>query len=707
MIPDLKVRHRLLLMPLLATAALFVVFVVAEISGARNQRQLRSLSTRLIPALEASRALETTLSSIQRALQDAVAGEDETILQETQLLRDQFLTLMSEARQLDDSRTDELGALQDRFLHYYDLAAETTLHLIYGGRTDTDLVITLETMTQSYTRLDASLKAHTQAAREAVSKAFAATVRNDARARLINGVHILTSVILLCLVSFYLARSLTRPLSDLVAVLRLSEGDTSVRAEVQGGGEVSELASAFNEMMDKIDAGRSAIEAHSWLMTGLTGLADALGSPTDLKSLGDVIVRSLAQHTGALVGAMYLVDGQGVFELAGQYGCVSEEGLSDGFKVGEGLLGQAAKDRETLRIASVPADYMRVSSGLGAAPPQSLLMVPIERGDGVAGVVELGGYREFTDQQAKFVELSGERIAVAIDSLRYKLRLQTALHETRRQASELEEKQRELAQANETLEEWTQRLETSNRDLEAFAYVASHDLQEPLRKIEVYAQRFEQKCGDGLNPQGREYLGRMRGASQRIRALINDLLSFSRVTTRAEPFQPADLGAVIEQATGDLEVSIEHSGAEVEVGPMPTVQGDPAQLGQLFQNLISNALKFRRKGVKPSIRIWARPVDGELAEANGSPAPGRCEISVEDNGIGIEEKFYDKIFQVFQRLHGRSKYEGTGIGLALCRKIARRHGGEISVASVPGRGSRFSIILTVSEPEEGRHVSAA
>jgi len=707
MIPGLKVRHRLLMMPLLATLALFAVFIVAELSGARNQKLLRSLSSQLIPALELNQALEATLETIQRALQDAVAEEDVAILHATEASRDRFLVLTGGQRGVGASGRQDLGTLESQFVAYYELASEMTLRLIYGDRADVELVTTLETMTQSYTRLSALLQARTRESRLAVSETFAATVRNDKRARLINGVNIFGATIVLCVVSFYLARSLTRPLSDLVNVLRQSEGDTAARAKVSGDDEVGELALAFNEMMDKIDRGRTEIEAHSWLMTGLTSLVDSLATHSDLRALGDSIVASLARHTGALVGALYLADEGASFSLAGAYGCVDDRGPRGEFRLGDGLLGQAMKDRRTVCVA-VPDDYMQVSSALGEAAPRSLLLAPIESAGLVAGGIELGSYDEFTDQDIEFVELCGERIAIAVDSLRNKIRLQGALDETRQQGQELERSRAELRTANRTLEEKTVRLETSNRDLEAFAYVASHDLQEPLRKIEVYGQRFEQKCGDGLNEQGHEYLKRMRAASERMRTLIGDLLGLSRVTTRAEPFGPTDLGKIVEQVLGDLEVAIEQTGARVEVAQMPTIYGDAGQLRQVFQNLVSNGLKFVREGVVPRIRLSARSATLNREEKAGVLPVKGFELEVEDNGIGIEERHFEKIFEVFQRLHGRNEYEGTGIGLALCRKIVDRHGGEIRVRSVAGRGSTFSIVLPEhAVNEEKRHESAA
>jgi len=224
----------------------------------------------------------------------------------------------------------------------------------------------------------------------------------------------------------------------------------------------------------------------------------------------------------------------------------------------------------------------------------------------------------------------------------------------------------------------------SNRELQDFAYVASHDLQEPLRKIQAFGDRLKTKFGDVLAEDGRDYLERMQNAAGRMQTLINDLLAFSRVATKAQPFVPVDLRKVAHEVLSDLEIRIEQTGARVEVGELPTIDADPLQMRQLIQNLVGNALKFRREHIQPVITLDAH-VNGE----------GLCRLTVKDNGIGFDMQYVDKIFGVFQRLHGRDQYEGTGVGLAICRKIAERHGGQITAESKPGDGATVTVTLLV------------
>jgi PAS domain S-box-containing protein len=233
------------------------------------------------------------------------------------------------------------------------------------------------------------------------------------------------------------------------------------------------------------------------------------------------------------------------------------------------------------------------------------------------------------------------------------------------------------------LEQTNRELEQSNRELESFASVASHDLQEPLRKIQSFGERLKTATAGTLNPEALDYLERMQNAATRMRRLIEDLLSFARVTSKAQPFTRVELSTIAREVLGDLEVAIEQAKATVTLGELPAIQGDPTQMRQLLQNLVSNALKFRREDAPPRISI----------EASVDKESGRHEIRVQDNGIGFEEKHADKIFALFQRLHGRGKYEGTGLGLAICRKIAERHGGSITARSTLGQGSTFTIRL--------------
>jgi len=258
----------------------------------------------------------------------------------------------------------------------------------------------------------------------------------------------------------------------------------------------------------------------------------------------------------------------------------------------------------------------------------------------------------------------------------------------------LQKAQDSLVERTLEVERINRELARSNRELEGFASVASHDLQEPLRKITAFGDRLRTRCATALDETALDYLERMHNAAGRMQTLIDDLLAYSRVTTKAQPFVPVDLGQVAREVLSDLELRIEKTGARIDLGELPTLEADPLQMRQMLQNLLSNALKFQRPGVPPAIRVAAWTLDGDATLSRRFPAAfGMCQIAIEDNGIGFDEKHVDRLFKPFQRLNPQSAYEGTGIGLAICGKIAERHGGSITAASTPGEGTRFLVTL--------------
>lgn len=232
------------------------------------------------------------------------------------------------------------------------------------------------------------------------------------------------------------------------------------------------------------------------------------------------------------------------------------------------------------------------------------------------------------------------------------------------------------------LKTYMSKLEESNQALKEFASIASHDLQEPLRKVISFGNMLKQKCGSSLGEQGNGYLDRILNANQRMQSLLTALLEYSRLSTRTDPFVTVELTQIIHEVLCDLEVRIEKTGGEVHVEDLPVIVADPTQMRQLFQNLVGNALKFHKDGEKPVVSVKKSSTDD-----------GYVQIVILDNGIGFEEQYLERIFAPFQRLHARSEYEGTGMGLAICKKIVERHGGSITARSIPGEGSTFTLCL--------------
>ncbi|RPI86671.1 MAG: PAS domain S-box protein [Chloroflexi bacterium] len=244
----------------------------------------------------------------------------------------------------------------------------------------------------------------------------------------------------------------------------------------------------------------------------------------------------------------------------------------------------------------------------------------------------------------------------------------------------------EQKHAERYLEHYTKELERVNQTLKDFTSIASHDLQEPLRKVKAFGQKLDMRYSDELGEQGKDYLERMTSAAERMSDMLNDLLDYSRVTSHGERFTDVDLNQEISGVLSDLEVRLLETGGMVEIAMLPHIQGDPMQIRQLFQNLIGNALKYHRPGEPPLVTIRADRSEN-----------GETEITVQDNGIGFNPESADTLFEPFKRLHGRSEYEGTGMGLAICKKIVERHGGRIFAASLPGEGAAFTVTFPMNQ----------
>jgi PAS domain S-box-containing protein len=247
----------------------------------------------------------------------------------------------------------------------------------------------------------------------------------------------------------------------------------------------------------------------------------------------------------------------------------------------------------------------------------------------------------------------------------------------------------ERRKAEENTERLLVELERSNKELEQFAYVASHDLQEPLRMIASFVQLLDQKYKGKLDEKADKYIYFAVDGALRMQKLIDALLAYSRVTTWGASFGPVDTNRAFSQAVADLLPAIAESHAVVTKDLLPTVTGDEAQLAELFQNLIGNAIKFRKSGTAPVVHVSAKKEGKEWL------------FSVRDNGIGMEPEYFDRIFQIFQRLHTREEYPGTGIGLALCKRIVERHGGRVWVESAPGEGTKFFFTLANDRGNNG------
>lgn len=322
----------------------------------------------------------------------------------------------------------------------------------------------------------------------------------------------------------------------------------------------------------------------------------------------------------------------------------------------------------------------------------SMMIVPLEARDRVLGAVTFvsaESKRVFTQEDLEFAEELAVRAGIAVDNARLFAETAAAAHEVAVMNEQLEHR---VAERTEQLVALNNELVRSNAELQDFAYVASHDLQEPLRKITAFSNLL--LAGhEGLDNEGKEQLAIIQRAARRMSTLINDLLNYSRVTTNAQPFKSFSLDAALTEVLENLEMRINQSNGKVTTSHLGSITADPSQIRQLLQNIISNSLKYHKVGVPPEVRIEARREASQII------------IEISDNGIGFDEAYLDKIFTIFQRLHGRDAYEGTGIGLAICKKIVERHGGTITAKSKVDEGSTFIISLPVKHVHKSKEES--
>lgn len=401
-------------------------------------------------------------------------------------------------------------------------------------------------------------------------------------------------------------------------------------------------------------------------------ISSAISAVLDVNTLLPKVVDLVKEQFGYSHSHIYLLDNSSnTLMLAAGAGEAGRQMLAQGHYIRlanpRSIVARVAREKQGLIINDVKHTTNFLPNPL-LPETRSDLAVPLIIGDEVIGVFDVQSNEtdHFTAEDTYIQTALAVQVAISIENARqFAARKQT----------------------EDRLVTYTAKLEASNRDLQEFAYVAAHDLQEPLRKVLAFGDRLAIKYNDALGETGADYLRRMQDASRRMQTLINDLLSFSRVSTRAQPFQDVDLAEIARDVLSDLESRIEQKEASVTIEEMARIQADPTQIRQLLQNLVGNALKFSHAERPLHIKIFAKIADGT------------CQIRVEDNGIGFDTKYLDRIFKPFQRLHDRSEYEGSGMGLAICRRIVERHSGSITATSEIDKGATFIVSLPVRQME--------
>jgi PAS domain S-box-containing protein len=402
--------------------------------------------------------------------------------------------------------------------------------------------------------------------------------------------------------------------------------------------------------------------------------------------LGNIVERALAL-VSLDVGNVRLVEPDGGLQIVAHrgYRVPEQVGKQSNAATGRGFVHGVIASRKSLVV-----EDLSTTEGLRTFKKEemrSAIIVPITTADETLGVIEFGSRvpRKFRPDELRLLEAIGNQIGIAVQKARL-------FEETERRNREIKLAKEKLEKVNSALTVQAAELARSNTELQHFAYIASHDLQEPLRMVASYMQLLARRYKGKLDQDADEFIGFAVDGATRMQALINALLTYSRVGTKAKKFEPTDCEEVLDGVLAGLRAAVEDSGAVITRDPLPTVTADVTQLGQLFQNLIGNGIKFHG-AEPPRIHIACRK--------NGQG----WVFSIRDHGIGFDAKYAERIFVMFQRLHAKGEYPGTGIGLAVCKKIVERHGGEIWVESQPGQGATFYFTIPTNghEKENDEH----
>jgi signal transduction histidine kinase/HAMP domain-containing protein/CheY-like chemotaxis protein len=533
-----------------------------------------------------------------------------------------------------------------------------------------------------------------------------------------------------------LAGNLTRQVRAIAEVTSaVATGDLTRSISVEAQGEVAELKDNVNAMVRSLRETTGAYQDQDWLQSNLARIAGRMQGHRDLRLVAELIMDDLVPLVGAQHGTFFLADtdsGDTRLRLIAGYGLRADIEAPSQFRLGQSLIGQVARMRRPIVVADLPADYVKISSGLGEAAPVNLMVLPIVFEDQVLGVIEAGSFSPFTQLHQDFMEQLMETVGVNVNTILANSRTDALLAESQRLAAELQARTRELQvrqdelqrsnaeledkaaqlarqnrdieiknveieQARQELEERARQLDLASRYKSQFLANMSHELRTPLNSLLILARLLAQNPDQNLTPKQVEYANVIHSSGADLLQLINDILDLSRVEAGKIELHPErfalralldDLQAVFRPLT--TEKGLEFVAGPAAAGAPAELVTDRQRLRQILHNLLSNAVKFTERG-RVELRIGA-------ATPRDEAGPPILRFSVTDTGVGISEQSLEVIFGAFQQGDGTTsrRYGGTGLGLAICRELATQLGGRITAQSVPGEGSTFTLYLPVS-----------
>ncbi|MGH4139774.1 response regulator [Clostridium sp.] len=547
----------------------------------------------------------------------------------------------------------------------------------------------------------------------------------------------LLAILLTIIISILLIRMVVDPIKTVTNTFKeISEGDVDldVRLKVESNDELGNMARYFNTFMTKLTELILDNKNQSWLKTGEAELSEKIRGEQDIVSLSTNIITYISKYLNAQIGVVYIKTKDDTFKLIGSYAGCNPENSSKEIKLGEGIIGQAALEKQTIVITNVPEDYIKIASGVGTSVPRNILVAPFVYENEVLGIIELGSFSKFTEIQLKFIKEISSSIAITIHSAELRLEMKELLHKTMEQSEELQSQQEELRQNNEELEEHTKSLKKSeanlrsqqqelcvvNEELEEkakaleitskykseFLANMSHELRTPLNSILVLSQMLaSNKDTVSLSTKQLEFAKTIHSSGGDLLKLINDILDLSKaeagkMEVNFEKLYLSDLADYVDRLFRPVAVQkgLDFK-VEIEDGLPGNIESDMQRVQQIVNNLLSNAIKFTSNG-QVTMTVHGTKNQSILnSEGNTENFIG---ISITDTGIGVDVEKQALIFEAFKQSDGTTsrKYGGTGLGLSISRELAGLLGGSINLISEGGKGSTFTLILPYKAYEE-------
>jgi signal transduction histidine kinase/DNA-binding response OmpR family regulator len=741
---QLSFRAKLIAIVGTAAAALGILIAASTVISSRAEQELIKIQERHLPRLQLGPQLQADFDRLKRGLQDAVAARDSEAIAGTGQTESAFLDDLEAS--VGAVTPGQIAALRAAMDDYYSAAVDVSRRLV-AGETGERLVEAMSAMQAKQSRAADLLHSVTAFNPKELAAAFA-----SARQAEVSGGHVRLIVSAICLLglvllSWWIGGGVIRALAEVtVGLRRFGGGDFDRPIPIaRGDDELADLARQANQMAQSLRSLGRQRDQNDWVREAVVGLGQEMRGELEPTELASRAVRFLARHLEAPAGALYYLTGERELRLLGQYGHGGgQEGAVPQFRLGDGLVGQAALGEEVTVIDDPPAGYLRLRSGLGEGAPRAIVLVPLRQMGRPRGVLELALFVPWSERAAEVVELVRENLVIALEVALARVATRQLLAETQRQAGrllqqeeelrasneELETQQEELRQTNQELTDQATELEAQRKALEAnnaeldearqrleqkatelstvsayksqFLANMSHELRTPLNSMLLLSNLLAENEDGRLTGKQIEFARTIHTAGKDLLVLINQVLDLAKIEAgkRDVNVAPVPLRQMAEHARRIFAPLAEEKGlrliVEVAADVPQILETDGQRIEQIVRNLLGNAIKFTARG-EVALRVTRASADARIRRADLTPA-GALLFSVSDTGLGIAPEDQERIFVPFEQVDGAidRRYGGTGLGLSISRELAELLGGEMQVESTPGEGSTFRLYMPVA-----------